>query len=81
MCDAYNAMTTDRVYRGAMSPTAALTELELNSGTQFDPATVEALGRVVDRGEPVVSHRRRGTRGCWPSLRPAPTTSSASSAA
>ena len=55
VCDAYHAMTSDRVYRGAMSPTAALTELELNSGSQFDPATVEALGRVVDRGEPVVS--------------------------
>jgi HD-GYP domain-containing protein (c-di-GMP phosphodiesterase class II) len=55
VCDAYHAMTSDRVYREAMSPSAALTELELNSGSQFDPATVEALGRVVDRGEPVVS--------------------------
>ena len=55
VCDAYHAMTSDRVYRGAMSPSAALTELEMNSGSQFDPATVEALGRVVDRGEPVVS--------------------------
>ena len=36
-CDAYNAMTTDRVYREAMSPAEAIAELKTNSGTQFDP--------------------------------------------
>jgi len=50
-CDAYNAMTTDRVYRRAMSHSAALEELQSHAGTQFDPSVVEALGRVVQRDQ------------------------------
>jgi response regulator RpfG family c-di-GMP phosphodiesterase len=42
-CDAYHAMTSDRPYRGAMTPQAAREELWLHAGTQFDPAVVEAL--------------------------------------
>jgi len=42
-CDAYNAMTTDRPYRLALSPVAAIAELRTNAGTQFDPNVVEAL--------------------------------------
>jgi HD-GYP domain-containing protein (c-di-GMP phosphodiesterase class II) len=52
VCDAYNAMTTDRVYRGAMSKEEALLELSANSGTQFDPDVVRALTKVVEQGEP-----------------------------
>ncbi|HYI99948.1 MAG TPA: HD-GYP domain-containing protein [Thermoleophilaceae bacterium] len=55
-CDAYNAMTTDRVYRPAMSTEAALTELRDNAGTQFDPRTVEALERVLERWQPEVAY-------------------------
>jgi putative nucleotidyltransferase with HDIG domain len=55
-CDAYNAMTTDRVYRPAMSRDAALLELRTNAGTQFDPRVVEALDRVVERWEPDVAY-------------------------
>ena len=54
-CDAYHAMTSDRVYRPAMAPIAALAELTANAGSQFDPSVVRALARVVERGEPVVS--------------------------
>jgi HD-GYP domain-containing protein (c-di-GMP phosphodiesterase class II) len=54
-CDAYHAMTSDRVYRSAMTPAAAVAELQSNSGTQFDPGVVSALSRVVERGEPIVS--------------------------
>jgi HD-GYP domain-containing protein (c-di-GMP phosphodiesterase class II) len=46
-CDAYNAMTTDRPYRKAMSRDDALAEIRDNAGTQFDPAIAEALERVV----------------------------------
>ena len=46
-CDAYNAMTSNRVYRTAMSPTEALAELSVNSGTQFEPRMVEAVAKVV----------------------------------
>jgi len=46
-CDAYNAMTTTRSYRKAMSAEAALTECFACAGTQFDPAVVAALAAVV----------------------------------
>ena len=51
-CDAYNAMTTDRVYRAAMSSEEALAELAAHAGTQFDPRAVVALTSVVRRFEP-----------------------------
>ena len=46
-CDAFHAMTSDRVYRKALSQDVALAELVANSGTQFDPQVVEALTAVV----------------------------------
>ena len=36
--DAYDAMTQDRPYRKALSKEIAVSEIELNAGTQFDPA-------------------------------------------
>lgn len=51
-CDAYNAMTTNRVYREAMSAEAALEELAANSGTQFDPTVVAALIHVIEKSQP-----------------------------
>jgi HD-GYP domain-containing protein (c-di-GMP phosphodiesterase class II) len=42
-CDAFNAMTTTRPYRAAMSLAEARAELELNRGTQFDPDVVDAV--------------------------------------
>ena len=48
-CDAYNAMTTDRAYRKAMSFDDALGELRRNAGSQFDPVVVTALIGVVTR--------------------------------
>jgi diguanylate cyclase (GGDEF)-like protein/putative nucleotidyltransferase with HDIG domain len=43
VADAYDAMTSDRVYRPKRSPEAALAELERCSGTQFDPTIVAAF--------------------------------------
>jgi HD-GYP domain-containing protein (c-di-GMP phosphodiesterase class II) len=54
-CDAFSAMTTDRVYRKAMSLEAAVEELELNAGTQFDPRVVTAVSKVVQEGEPALA--------------------------
>ena len=48
-CDAYNAMTTDRSYRKAMSRGEATLELLKNRGTQFDPQVVDALVAVAER--------------------------------
>jgi diguanylate cyclase (GGDEF)-like protein len=53
-CDAYDAMTTDRVYRPAMSPADARAELEACAGSQFDPAVVNAL--VAELMEPHRQH-------------------------
>jgi HD-GYP domain-containing protein (c-di-GMP phosphodiesterase class II) len=47
-CDAYNAMTTTRPYREAMDAATAADELRRCSGSQFDPAVVEALLAVAD---------------------------------
>ena len=47
-CDAFNAMTTDRSYRLALTLDEAVAELREHAGTQFDPNVVEiVLSRVV----------------------------------
>jgi len=42
-CDAFSAMTTDRSYRKALPVDEAVAELRRCSGTDFDPAVVDAL--------------------------------------
>jgi HD-GYP domain-containing protein (c-di-GMP phosphodiesterase class II) len=44
---AYDAMTSDRVYRKAISRENAMEELERNAGTQFDPAVVTLFIRLL----------------------------------
>lgn len=52
VCDAFDAMTSTRSYRKALSQTVAFAELRDKSGTQFHPASVEALIRAIEkRGE------------------------------
>lgn len=51
-CDAFHAMTTDRVYRQAMPVTAAITELRDCAGRHFEPRVVDALVDVVGNGHP-----------------------------
>ena len=43
VADAFDAMTSTRAYRPALSRKKAIEELERNRGTQFDPAVVNAL--------------------------------------
>ena len=43
MCDAYEAMTGDRPYRGARSSEDACAELRASAGTQFDPEVVDVF--------------------------------------
>jgi diguanylate cyclase (GGDEF)-like protein/putative nucleotidyltransferase with HDIG domain len=43
VADAYDAMTSDRLYRARRSPEAALAELIECAGAQFDPEVVAAL--------------------------------------
>ncbi len=46
--DAYDAMTSDRVYRGRLTQDDALEELKRCAGTQFDPAVVTALAEELE---------------------------------
>jgi two-component system cell cycle response regulator len=43
VCDAYDAMTSNRAYSRAIAPAQALRELKACAGTQFDPEVVEAF--------------------------------------
>jgi diguanylate cyclase (GGDEF)-like protein len=43
VADAYDAMTSERVYRKPLSPREALAELDRCAGSQFDPAIVGAF--------------------------------------
>jgi putative nucleotidyltransferase with HDIG domain len=43
VCDAYDAMTSDRSYRKPMAKELALEEITSSSGSQFDPTVVEAF--------------------------------------
>src|SRR5213083_1475823 len=46
-CDAFSAMTTDRSYRKARPFEEAVAELQRCSGTDFDPAVVDALAAAA----------------------------------
>jgi putative nucleotidyltransferase with HDIG domain len=52
--DAFDAMTSDRVYRKALTLEDSLAEMRRCAGEQFDPEVVVALERLVRRGEIVV---------------------------
>ncbi len=43
VCDAYDAMTSNRAYSRAIAPAQALRELQACAGTQFDAKVVEAF--------------------------------------
>jgi HD-GYP domain-containing protein (c-di-GMP phosphodiesterase class II) len=47
--DAYDAMTSRRPYRQAMSREQACIEIARNAGTQFDPHVVEAFLVMIRR--------------------------------
>jgi diguanylate cyclase (GGDEF)-like protein len=47
VADAYDAMTSERVYRDPFTPGEALEELERCSGSQFDPAIVDAFAEEL----------------------------------
>jgi putative nucleotidyltransferase with HDIG domain len=49
VCDAVEAMASDRPYHRAMSLDEIITELRLGAGTQFDPAVVQAFISIVEQ--------------------------------
>jgi diguanylate cyclase (GGDEF)-like protein/putative nucleotidyltransferase with HDIG domain len=48
VADAFDAMTSDRVYRPRLTEADALAELERHAGTQFDPEIVAALADELE---------------------------------
>jgi diguanylate cyclase (GGDEF)-like protein len=70
VCDAFDAMTTDRPYRDARSPKEALAELRRCAGTQFDPAIVELFAEVMTAA--LASPAGEGGQGNGKPDRPAP---------
>jgi HD-GYP domain-containing protein (c-di-GMP phosphodiesterase class II) len=51
VADAFDAMTSDRPYRDALTLSAARAELRRNVGTQFCPEIVDAFEDLIDRGQ------------------------------
>jgi two-component system, cell cycle response regulator len=49
VCDAFDAMLSDRPYRRRLDEGEALDQLMRCSGRQFDPVVVEAFARVIER--------------------------------
>jgi putative nucleotidyltransferase with HDIG domain len=52
--DAYEAMTSDRVYRDSIGERSARQELRKGAGTQFNELVVEALLRALKRDSAMV---------------------------
>ena len=48
VCDAFDAIVTDRPYRSARSSAEALAEIRRCAGTQFDPAVAEAFCALTE---------------------------------
>jgi diguanylate cyclase (GGDEF)-like protein len=51
ICDAYDAMTNQRVYRDAKSPQEALAEMRRCAGTQFEPSLVALFCTTIEGRE------------------------------
>ncbi len=58
IADAYDAMTTNRVYRKALSHENAIEEIIRNSGTQFDPEIVKVFVKWWEK----TFHKAAGTK-------------------
>ncbi len=58
VADAYSAMTTNRPYRRSLGPLAAALIIESGSGTQWDPACVQAFGRAFRKANPDIFFKR-----------------------
>jgi len=55
VADTYDAMTSDRPYRKALSAEAALAEIARCKGTQFDPEIAEAFIKMMNRNRTNIS--------------------------
>ena len=61
IADSFDAMTSDRPYRSALSTEEAVAEIRAGSGTQFDPLCVEAFEALAAEDDGFVLHGKRLT--------------------
>lgn len=61
VCDAYDAMVSDRPYKDRTEPAAARAELRRCAGQQFDPEVVEVFCDVLEERE-LTTYRRSTSR-------------------
>jgi len=59
VADAYDAMTSNRAYRGRLSPRDAVDELQRCAGTQFDPEIVAAFTHELVERVPATADAAR----------------------
>ena len=50
VADAFDAMTSNRVYRNHMDTDYVMNEMQRGRGTQFDPEALDAFFRLIDKG-------------------------------
>lgn len=50
VADAFDAMTSNRVYRNHMDTDYVMNEMKRGRGTQFDPNALDAFFRLIDKG-------------------------------
>lgn len=50
VADAFDAMTSNRVYRNHMDTDYVINEMKRGRGTQFDPNVLDAFFRLIDKG-------------------------------
>ena len=68
IADSFDAMTTSRPYRGAMSTDYAAHQIEENAGTQFDPLLAHVFVNLIRQGE-ILPIRHLSRMGKQPLLR------------
>jgi putative nucleotidyltransferase with HDIG domain len=66
VCDAYDAMTSDRPYRDCVPHAQAIDEIARNQGKQFDPAVAQAFLQLYSAGAPEYPDVPSGLRGLSP---------------
>ena len=59
LADAFDAMTSNRVYRPAMTMDKVIEELKNGRGTQFDPELVDILLGLINSGRLDVSEIKK----------------------
>jgi response regulator RpfG family c-di-GMP phosphodiesterase len=63
VADCFDALTSERSYREALSPTHALEVIRVGAGTCFDPTVAEAFIKVVQGQEEIFPHASSSPTG------------------